>query len=206
MKADEQDTKHRWRGHEWSNEAEDRVSLFPSMSLSVLLPATPSLSLSVSVRIPLPAIHPLHINPSHQYLSLSLSIHPLWSVSSLSLSLFLPLLMCLLKLSGLLLTPSSSTQPAHSVLWDELWLILSLLPSPPSLVTYLPFCSSLQVSPSLSVALTSYNLCIVLCCVWGNIQKVCGENKSDWRIRTQGESGWWRERCVGQANNSLPSA
>lgn len=33
---------------------------------------------------------------------------------------FLPLCMCLLKLSDLLLTPSSSTQPAHSVLWDEL--------------------------------------------------------------------------------------
>lgn len=118
---------------------------------SVLLPATPSLvSLSVLWGYPFLPSTPSTSTPP---INISLSIHPLLSLSSVSLSLFLPLLMCLLKLSGLLLTPSSSTQPAHSVLWDELWLILSLLPSPPSLVTYLPFCSSLQVSLSLLLSL-----------------------------------------------------
>lgn len=76
------------------------------------------------------------------------SVHPP-SHSSVLVSLtplFFLFLKCLLKLWGLLLTPSSSTQPAHSVLWDELWLIRSLPPSP---VTYLPFCSSLRVSFSL---------------------------------------------------------
>lgn len=91
--------------------------------------------------------------------------------------------MCLLKLSDLLLTPSSSTQPAHSVLWDALWLILSLHPSPPSLVTYLPFCSSLQVS--LSPLLSQTNGCIVLCYVWGNMKKEHEEKKKDWRIKTR---------------------
>lgn len=137
------------------------------ISLSFSLPP-PLVSLSM-LRIPVPAFRLLHIEPSHQYLSL----HPPTSKSLLSVSLlFLPLLMCLLKLSGLVLTPSSSTQPTHSALWDELWLILSLLPS---LVTYIPFCSSIHVS--LSVALTSYDLCIVLCCAWGNMQKVYEEKK-----------------------------
>ncbi|MEQ2293562.1 hypothetical protein AMECASPLE_034802 [Ameca splendens] len=36
------------------------------------------------------------------------------------LSLFRHLLKYFLKLSGLLLTPSSSTQPTHLVLWEEL--------------------------------------------------------------------------------------
>lgn len=122
---------------------------FPSTSLPVLHHATHSLLSLCVMRIPLPVFRPLQIHPSQQCLSFC---SPILSISSLSLflclSLFLPLFMCLLKLSDLLLTPSSSTQPAHSVLWDELWLILSLHPSPPSLVTYLPFCSSLQVSLS----------------------------------------------------------
>ena len=95
------------------------LSLPPPLSLSQwgypFLPSTPSTSISLS-----PSTH-------FEVLALCLSLSP-------SL-FFLPLLMCLLKLSGLLLTPSSSTQPTHSVLWDELWLILSLLPSPSSLVT-----------------------------------------------------------------------
>lgn len=63
-------TQNRWGGHEWTNAAEDRASLFPFTSLRVLLPATPSLVFLSVLRIPLPAFRPLDINPSHQYLSL----------------------------------------------------------------------------------------------------------------------------------------
>lgn len=130
---------------------EDRISLF-HLCLSLSFTRPPTLSfLSVWWGYPFLSSAPLQIHPSQQCYSFCppiLSISSLSLFFSLSLSLFLPLFMCLLKLSDLLLTPSSSTQPAHSVLWDELWLILSLHPSPPSLVTYLPFCSSLQVSLS----------------------------------------------------------
>lgn len=101
------------------------------LSLSVSLPPL-HWFLSVTVRLPLPAFRPLHINPSHQYLAL----HPPTMWYWLYVSPFSSSFNVSFKLSGLLLTPSSSTQPTHSVLWDELWLILSLLHSPSSLVTY----------------------------------------------------------------------
>lgn len=62
------------------------------------------------MRIPLPTFHSFRTNPSHVLL------YPTGSKLKLSLTL----LIRLLKLSDRLLTPSSSTRPAHSVLWDEL--------------------------------------------------------------------------------------
>lgn len=74
--------------------------------------------------------------------SMSLFILPALGRSSLTLSTRL------LKLSEQLLTPSSSTQQAHSVLWDELWLTPFLSPlHPPYLPTYLSAALSYPYSP-----------------------------------------------------------
>lgn len=171
---------------------------FPSMSLTVLHHATHSLLSLCVVRIPLPVFRPPS-DPPLPTMSLFLSTHSSLLVS-LSLSLFLPLFMCLLKLSDLLLTPSSSTQPAHSVLWDELWLILSLHPSPPSLVTYLPFCSSLQVSLSLPC---SHKLTDVwVAATWARAGR---GKKLDWRIKHKTKVGDGKHDDV-QAHDRLPSA
>lgn len=71
---------------------------------------------------------------------MSFFILPALGRSSLTLSTRL------LKLSDQLLTPSSSTQQAHSVLWDELWLTPFLSPlHPPYLPTYLS--AALSYSP-----------------------------------------------------------
>lgn len=71
---------------------------------------------------------------------MSFFILPALGWSSLTLSTRL------LKLSDQLLTPSSSTQQAHSVLWDELWLTPFLSPlHPPYLPTYLS--AALSYSP-----------------------------------------------------------
>lgn len=64
---------------------------------------------------------------------MSFFILPALGRSSLTLSTRL------LKLSDQLLTPSSSTQQAHAVLWDELWLTPFFSPlHRPYLPTYLP--------------------------------------------------------------------
>lgn len=120
--------------------------LFFYLRLSVPLPTTSSLISLCVMRIPLSCL-PLLL---HHHLP-SESLSP----STLVLALFLSLLICVLKLSDLLLTPSSSTQPAHSLLWDELWLILSLIPFLPTLPCYLPTLMQLSPSLPLSVALTS---------------------------------------------------
>lgn len=76
-----------------------------------------------------------HANPSRAFFIL-----PALGRSSL------PLSTRLLKLSDQLLTPSSSTQQAHSVLWDELWLTAFLSPlHHPYLPTYLS--AALSYSP-----------------------------------------------------------
>lgn len=82
---------------------------------------------------------------------MSLFLLPTLNQSTLSL------IIRLLKLSSRLLTPSSSTQQAHSVLWDELWLIL-FRPSPPSLFTYLPTFLQLSLILPPSLPLSFYRV------------------------------------------------
>lgn len=71
--------------------------------------------------------------PPHPSIQLALSAH---DKCLLSFAPFLPLLMCLLKLSALLLTPSSSTVSPLSPVGRAM--THSLPPSLPVLVTYLP--------------------------------------------------------------------
>lgn len=74
----QQDTKHGWGGHEWTNAAEDRISLFPFTSLCPS-PCHPLSRFSLSAEdtpscLPPPRRQPLP--------SISLSVHPLLSLSS----------------------------------------------------------------------------------------------------------------------------
>lgn len=127
------------------------------------------------MRIPLPAFHPLHTNPSHQ----NLFICPPSSKPERPFSV----LICLLRMLALLLTPSSSTQPAHSVLWDELWLILPASIS--TLPSYLPTFLQLSASHPLSVTFASYNYRVYFCYIWGNGVARVWKKKSNRRIKIQ---------------------